>query len=181
LADRSGVRFAVASTEIEREACFRLRRAAVTERGWDRVDDALERDAFDDTAVHVVGHRDRDPICCGRLVLPPGPLPTEVACGITVEPAGNVVDVGRMTVAASVRRADRAVFLSLLAALYLETRKRGYVTGCGMMAPNVRSLLRHLGVGVELLGPDRPFLGDVRAPVRFDVAIHGAGVLERWR
>jgi N-acyl-L-homoserine lactone synthetase len=158
-----------------------LRRAAVTERGWGSADDAFERDEFDDTAVHVVGRRDGQPICCGRLVLPPGPLPTEVACGIAVEPAGKVVDVGRMTVAASVRRADRGVFLSLLAALYLETRKRGYVTGCGMMAPNVRSLLRHLGVGLEVLGADRPFLGELRAPVRFEVAVHGAGVLERWR
>jgi N-acyl-L-homoserine lactone synthetase len=181
LTDRSGVRFAVAATEDDRDICFRLRRAAVTERGWDIDNERLERDAFDDAAVHVIGRRDGQPACCGRLVLPPGPLPTEVACGITVEPAGNVVDVGRMTVVAHVRRADRAVFLSLLAALYLETRKRGYATGCGMMAANVRSLLRHLGVGVEVLGPDRPFLGDLRAPVRFDVAVHGPAVLERWR
>ena len=126
------------------------------------------------------GARDGEAVCCGRLVLPPGPLPTEAACGLVVEPAGQVVDVGRMVVVPVARRADRGLFLALLAALYRETRARGYTTGCGMMAPNVRALLRHLGVSVDVLGPDRWYRGEERAPVRFEVAVHGRGVLERW-
>jgi len=73
------------------------------------------------------------------------------------------------------------MFLSLLAALYLETRARGYTTGCGMMAPSVRSLLRYLGVSLDVLGPDRMFQGERRSPVRFDVAVHGDAALARWR
>jgi len=181
LANRSGVSFAVASTDADRDHCFRLRLAAVTERGWALESQDPERDSFDDRAVHVVGWRDGAAVCCGRLVFPPGPLPTEMVCGITIEPAGSVVDVGRMTVASSVRRSDRAMFLSLLAALYLETRARGYTTGCGMMAPSVRSLLRYLGVSLDVLGPDRMFQGERRSPVRFDVAVHGDAALARWR
>jgi N-acyl-L-homoserine lactone synthetase len=180
LARRSDLEFAVATTDAQRAACFALRRQAVREGGWDDAADEGEQDAFDAAAVHLLGSRRGQPCCCGRLVLPPGPLPTEVAFGITVEPAGAVADVGRMTVVASVRRADRAAFVALLAALYLETRRRGYTTGCGMMAPNVRALMRHLGVRLDVLGPDRAYRGVWRAPVRFDVAVHAAGVVERW-
>jgi N-acyl-L-homoserine lactone synthetase len=181
VAGRSDLAFAVATTDAERATCLALRRRAVHEGGWGDAGDEGEWDPFDAAAVHLLGSRRGQPCCCGRLVLPPGPLPTEAACGITVEPAGAVVDVGRMTVVAAVRRADRAVFVALLAALYLETRRRGYTTGCGMMAPSVRSLVRHLGVQLDVLGPDRAYRGALRAPVRFDVAAHAAGVIERWK
>ena len=49
-----------------------------------------------------------------------------------------------------------------------------------MMAPNVRGLLRQLGVALDVLGPDRCYCGEERAPVRFDVAAHGREVLDRW-
>lgn len=179
LASRAGMRFAVATTGAERSIALRLRQTAVQEKAWDD-DGEPEWEAFDDGAVHVVGWRDGEAVCCGRLVLPPGPLPTEVACGIVVEPAGQVVDVGRMVVAPSARAADRSAFVALLAALYRETRARGYTIGCGMMAPNVRALLRHLGVALDVLGPERRYRGEERAPVRFEVAVHGPGVLERW-
>ena len=52
-------------------------------------------------AVHVVGWDGETAIATGRLVLPPGSLPTEDVCGIIVEPHGHVADVGRMTVARS--------------------------------------------------------------------------------
>jgi hypothetical protein len=130
--------------------------------------------------VHVLGRRDGAAASCGRIVLPPGPLPTELACGITIEPRDRVVDVGRMVVAPAARGRDPTVFAALLGALYLETRAHGYTTGCGMMAPNVRALLRHLGVRLDVLAPDRLHRGALRAPVRFDVDLHGADVLARW-
>lgn len=183
LATRAGVRFVVAATDAERAAAYRLRRAAVTEKRWQDTPQAAadgEQDTFDPAAVQVIGYRDDEAVCCGRLVLPPGPLPTETVCGITVEPAGRVVDVGRMVVAPAARSQGGGVFLALLAALYLETRARGYTAGCGMMAPNVRVLLRGLGIAHDVLGPDRPYLGEPRAPVRFDVAAHGPDVLHSW-
>ena len=181
LAVRSGVRFGIAATDAERMATFGLRHAAIAEHGW-RPDtgEQTERDLFDERAVHVIGRRDGELICSGRLVLPPGPLPTEEACGIRVRPAGRVVDVGRMVVAPQARGPDRTVFLALLAALYLRTRRLGFATGCGMMTPTTRVLLAHLGIALELLGEDRPYWGVDRAPVRFDVGLHGDTVLARW-
>jgi N-acyl-L-homoserine lactone synthetase len=179
LTARSGVRFDVAVDE-DRDDAYRLRRDAVRERHWsDLGRDETELDEFDLAAVHLVGRRDTVAVCCGRLVLPPGPLPTEVACGLVIEPVGEVVDVGRMVVTPAARQPAGTVFLALLAALYLETRNRGYTTGCGMMASGVRSLLRHVGVQLDVLGPDRAYRGVQRAPVRFDVNVHGRSVLER--
>jgi hypothetical protein len=49
-----------------------------------------------------------------------------------------------------------------------------------MMTPTTRVLLAHLGIALELLGEDRPYWGVDRAPVRFDVGLHGDTVLARW-
>ena len=46
-----------------------------------------------------------------------------------------------------------------------------------MMSPRVRSLVRLLGLQLEVLGDDRPYWGEPRAPVRFAVTVNAA----RWR
>ena len=122
------LRFAVAGSQDERDAAFRLRHDAVVSRGWAsprELDGGREHDPFDATAVHVVGWDGTTPACAGRLVFPPHPLPTEVACSLTVEPRGQVVDVGRMVVAPSFQDARHETFVLLLGALYLEVRRRG--------------------------------------------------------
>jgi len=181
LAARSDVRFEIAATDADRAIAYRLRHDAVTEKQWSsETGSGIERDEFDDTALQLIGWRHGTAVCCGRLVLPPGPLPTEVACGIVVQPVGRVVDVGRMVLAPVARGPDKTIFVALLAALYLQVRRQGFTTGCGMMAVNARVLLRHLGIGLDVLGEDRPYWGVQRAPVRFDVSLHGSTVLERW-
>jgi hypothetical protein len=177
------IRFVVASSDDERDAAFRLRYDAVVASGWANpkdLDESRERDEFDPGAVHIVGLDGDTPACTGRLVLPPGPLPTELACGLAVEPAGQVVDVSRMVVAPTHQRPDHRVFVALLGRLYLEVRSRGYSVGCGMMTPSVRALTRQLGFALDVLGPDRIYWHERRAPVRFEVARHAASVLERW-
>jgi N-acyl-L-homoserine lactone synthetase len=178
LARRASVRFTVATTDADRDAAFRLRAQAVTERGWG--DGSSDVDEFDRHATHLVGWSDDEPVCCGRLVWPGGQLPTEAACGIVVEPAGRVVDVGRMVVAPAARDRRSEVFRALLAVLYLETRRQGYSVGCGLMAPNVRAVLRLMGVPLEVLGPSFWHRGALRAPVRFSVGREGAELLARW-
>jgi len=42
-------------------------------------------------------------------------------------------------------------------------------------------MCRQLGFRVELLGPDRPYWHEVRAPVRFEVGREAAGLVERWQ
>ena len=122
LAVRSRLSFGTARTDAERDVALGLRRAAVAEKRWDGGTGTPTTTPSTARAVHVVGWREGEPICCGRLVLPPGPLPTEVACGFVIEPAGRVVDVGRMVVVPGARDHGSAVFLALLAALYLETQ-----------------------------------------------------------
>jgi GNAT superfamily N-acetyltransferase len=174
--DRSGLRFEVAHDEAARRASFRLRAEAASARGW--VGPA--RDAYDDGAVHVVGWDGDDAVCGGRIVFPPGPLPTEQECGLVVEPAGAVADVGRMVVAGSHQQLGAGTFMALLAALYLQVRARGFDVACGMMAANVRMLTRFLGLRLEVLGPEREYWSELRAPVRFELDLNIPTLQARW-
>ena len=112
-------------TTSERRLAYALRGRTVVERGWlrpDELDDGLERDAYDERALHVLGLDDDEIVCTGRVVLPPG-LPTEDDCDLVVEPRGEVVDVGRMCVAASHQSREHAVFVGLMCALYAQMRR----------------------------------------------------------
>jgi hypothetical protein len=183
---RSGYCFTLADDEVARDAAYRLRHEAVIDQGWyhdsgnSRLD-GRERDRHDARAIHLLGWDGEQAIATGRLVLPPGPLPTEEACGLIVEPRGHVADVGRMTVARSYQGSGHPVFLALLARLYLEVRARGFDVACGMMSPRARALVRLLGLQIEMLGDDRLYWGEPRAPVRFSVLINETPLATRWR
>ena len=173
---RSGLRFSVAQHDDDLDAAFRLRADAVAAQGWTGQD----RDGYDDRAVHVLGWSDDEPVCAGRIVFPPGPLPTEAACGLVVEPAGRVADVGRMVVAPSHQEFGHGRFVALMAGLYLEVRAQGFTAACGMMAARVRALTRFLGLRLQLLGPERPYRGELRAPVYFELERNFPTLAARW-
>jgi hypothetical protein len=86
-----------------------------------------------------------------------------------------------MTVARSHQGSNHSVFLALLARLYLEVRARGFDVACGMMSPRARALVRLLGLQIEMLGDDRLYWGELRAPVRFAVMINSDSLETRWR
>jgi N-acyl-L-homoserine lactone synthetase len=140
----------------------------------------MERDEFDAVAVHVLGWDADEPVCTGRLVYPPGPLPTEVACGLVVQPRGRVVEVGRMAVLRSHQTFGHGTFLALLCMLYRQAREAGYEVACGMMAAPARSLVDRLGLRLEQLGPEHVHHGQPRAPVRFALASNVAPLADRW-
>jgi hypothetical protein len=163
--------YRVAVGDVEREAAYRLRASAVLERGWCTAADlpgGMERDEYDDRAVQVIGWDGEVAISTGRVVLPPG-LPTEAACGLIVEPRGRVVDVGRMCVARSHQSLEHAAFIGLMSRLYLVMREHGFGVACGMMSAPARLLVRHLGLQLEILGPERMYWNESRAPVRFSL------------
>jgi hypothetical protein len=179
----SPYRFTVATAPAERSLAYRIRAAVMVQAGWapaDAFPDGRESDAFDDVAVHVLGWDGAEPFCTGRLVLPPGPLPTEVASGLVVEPSGRVVDVGRMAVLRSHQTFGHGAFLALLCRLYLEARQAGFEFACGMMAAPTRSLVARMGLRLEQLGPERRHSGQLRAPVRFVLTATAGSLLDRW-
>jgi hypothetical protein len=183
MVDAAPLRFTVASSDAERNEAFRLRHDAIVAQGWARpneLDAGREHDEFDAGAVHIIGWDGEIAVCAGRLVPPPGPLPTELACAIVVEPTGHVVDVGRMVVAPTHQDPAHRTFVLLLGRLYLEVRALGFGVGCGMMTAPVRALCRQLGFRLEVLGPERVYWHEARAPVRFDVGRDSTSLLSRW-
>ena len=179
----SPYRFTTAVGAQQQSAAYRIRAAASVEAGWATpgdFPDGMERDAFDPVAVHVLGWDGDEPICTGRLVFPPGPLPTEEACGLVVEPQGQVVDVGRMAVLRAHQTFGHGTFLALLCALYREVRVAGHEIACGMMAAPARSLVGRLGVRLDELGPPRLHHGELRTPVRFILSANVSPIADRW-
>ena len=176
-------RFTVPTTRPEKEVAFRLRHQAALAEGWVRAEqfpDGLEHDAFDERATHIVGWDHDQPVCTGRLVFPPAALPTEHATSAIVEPRGEVADVGRMSVAPNYQSYRHAAFLALLCRLYLEMRSRDIEVACGMMSARARSLVRRLGLRLEMLGADRPYWGEQRAPVRFALTVNAKALHNEW-
>jgi hypothetical protein len=168
---RSPFDYRVADGDSEREIAYRLRGGAVLDRGWCTASDlpgGMERDEYDDRAIQVIGWDGDVAMSTGRVVLPPG-LPTEEACGIVVEPRGGVVDVGRMCVAPSHQSLEHAAFIGLMCRLYLVMRERGYRFACGMMSPPARAMMGLFGLQLEILGPERTYWNEPRAPVRFSL------------
>ena len=175
------LQFTLATSAKDRNAAFKLRHSAIVERGWSAgTVDGHDRDVYDQCSLIVVGWHSGDAVASGRLVLPPGPLPTEVECGIVVAPAGRVVDVGRMVVASSHQAWHRGAFVALLAALYLEMRRQGYDVATGLMARDARALVRLLGLRLDVLGPEVITQGAARAPVRFACDDADEMLLQRW-
>jgi hypothetical protein len=176
--------YRLAADDRERELAYRLRGQVVLDQGWRTADEmpgGLERDEYDDRALHVLGWDGDVAMSTGRVVLPPG-LPTEDACGLVVDPPGEVVDVGRMCVLPGHQGLEHAALIGLMCRLYLEMRAHGYAVACGMMSDRALVLVRHLGLTVERLGPPREYWNEPRTPVRFSLLSH-VEVIERgaWR
>ncbi len=178
------VHFAVATSDAEREAIFRLRYDAVVRRGWAdpaAFPEGLERDAYDDVAVLLGGWEGERLVATGRIVFPaPGlRLPTEAAFDMTIQPAGAVANVDRMVVAADRSSAEHRILLGLLGALWLEVRQRGIHVWIGINSQAMIRLYRRLGFTLEVLGPPRLHWGEERYPVRFDGRSGAATFLRR--
>jgi hypothetical protein len=168
---RSPFDYRVAGDDSEREIAYRLRGGTVLDRGWCTAGDlpgGMERDKYDAHAIQVIGWDGDVAMSTGRVVLPPG-LPTEVACGLVVEPRGEVVDVGRMCVARSHQSLEHAALIGLMCRLYLAMREHGFEVACGMMSVPARALMGLFGLRLEILGPERTYWNESRAPVRFSL------------
>jgi N-acyl-L-homoserine lactone synthetase len=149
----------VAQTKDERDGAFRLRfEVYCQECGYldpRRYPDGLERDAFDDHAVHALAVDPTGAVAGAvRLVLPsPLGLPTQ-----DYFPRWNggdishLAEVSRLIVAPPYRGASQPILLTLAATLYQESVRRG-VSGwlCTMFVPTWR-LFRRMGIPFRLAG-----------------------------
>lgn len=179
LADRlisqaAPVSFRLATTEVEREATYRLRAQTVVSRGWKTATELggdQERDMYDDHALHLVGCEGGRVIATGRLVLPePGRrLPTEAEHDLVIEPRGQVVNFDRIIVDPAVHDRGHRLSLALLAAAARETLNLGYDHWAGIDSRPMIRLWRLMHFSVQVLGPSRIYWGEERFPVRFDL------------
>ncbi len=168
LADEAGVQLSVAETPAELIGVHRLRYREAAEQGRttardDR--DGLERDIFDARALQLCAWDGETLVGTLRLVLPMvgKPLPTEQAFGLTVQPAGEVVDVGRPLIAPELGgESGRRAADGLLAQAWFETRARGYRVMAGIATESLVSRYRSLGLEVELLARREDALYAVR-------------------
>jgi N-acyl-L-homoserine lactone synthetase len=169
------LRFDLAQTDAERTAVYRLRYDAVIERGWGKPEDfpnELERDQYDDVAIHIAGWESDRLIATARLVFPSsaGRLPTEEAFDLEIEPRGHVVDLGRFVVARSHSDMEHRVLAGLLARCWLEMRAHGFAHACAAFAsPAMIRVYRFMGFEITPLGPARRYWGEDRLPIRFNV------------
>jgi hypothetical protein len=74
-----------------------------------------------------------------------------------------------MCVAPSHQSLEHAAFIGLMCRLYLVMRERGYRFACGMMSPPARAMMGLFGLQLEILGPERTYWNEPRAPVRFSL------------
>ena len=172
LADTAPLRVGIARTEGERIECYRLRYEAVVRRRWAdpaEFPEGLERDAYDDVALHLVGWLDDRLAATARLVLPRPEirLPTEEVFGATIEPAGRVADLGRMALAKGVRGGQHPL-VTLLALGWRTARENNAVALCAALTRPMTRLYDALGVPVRVVGPPRRYWGRDRYPVVFD-------------
>lgn len=179
------LRFCVAQSQAELQVVYRLRYEVVIARGWAQPEDlpeGLERDEYDDFAVHIVAWDGAQIAATSRIVLPAPDraLPTERAFEIKIEPHGQVADMGRQIVARAYGSVEHLVFAALLAQTWLEIHARGCTLVCGDFTPVVTRLYRLMGFQVAQVGPAREFWGEERFPIVVDVASSVPTLLKHW-
>ncbi len=167
------VRFGIATTPAELEAIWQLRATVIVERGWaqpDQIPDGMERDHYDDRAVHVAGWDGATLAATARIVLPAPDevLPTEEHFGVVAEPHGQVANLDRFIVARSYSNTGHRVATGLASASWLELRRNGYHMFVGVLTPGIIRLYRRAGWQVTPIGPSRTYWGEERTPCRFD-------------
>ena len=176
--------FRRARSEGELEAVFRLRYRVCVDRGWvkaEELPDGVERDAYDERAIHLTAWDGERLAALCRIVLPePGRrLPVEATFDLVLEPPGQVVDLGRVAVADTYRGNDRRVLSGLVGCAWLEARSLGFHDCSGVASKPMLELYRRAGLEMTVLGPPRLSWGEWRMPIQIDVVRTAERVIRR--
>lgn len=156
--------------EMEREAAYRLRGRALAEMGLDvaaALPGGRECDAFDASAVHIVGRDAGAVIATCRLVLPaPGRrLPMLAAYALSLHAPADLVEWGRLVVDPAYRGDGHSVFMGLAARGWLSLRARGFTRAIAATPKRLVSLFDALGFAVTVLGDPQVYWGEERYPI----------------
>ncbi len=167
--------FRVAHLAEEQNEIFRLRYETVVQMGWadaSTFPDGMERDAYDDQAIHLAGWDGETLACTARLVLPSPArrLPTEDAFNLDIEPRGSVIDCSRLIVAPRYRASEHRIFLGLLGAIWLEACRAGILRICGIQSEAITGLFEKNDIQLLRLAPSRDYFGDSRHPILLDIS-----------
>lgn len=166
----------LARDEEERDATFRLRARQVVDGGWvaaDRVPDGVERDGYDDDALHIGAWNGPQLAGTMRIVLPQPDrlLPVEEAFGLRIEPCGAVVEAGRLVIGPAYRGDPaHAIWGALYALAWHTMRPLGFAVLAGAVPPGLLERMLAVGLPFETLGPAQVHWGQPRHPVRLDPA-----------
>ena len=169
------VRFTSAQLPEEREVIYRVHYAEVIQKGWatpEDMPDGVERDEYDDQALHMVGWENDRMVITGRLVFPSPnrPLPTEAVYNLEIAPSQQVVDTGRAILLLADRSdAQHKLFLGLMGYAWQEMRARGYCHVCATMTASMLRLYRLMGIHWQALGEPRLYWGELRHPCKYDL------------
>jgi N-acyl-L-homoserine lactone synthetase len=175
-ADRR-IRYTTAQTPAEIEQVLRLRYQTVIAKSWAKPEDypdGMERDEYDDDAIHIVGWQEENLAVTMRLVLPSPtrPLPTEAAFNIRIEPYGQVTDGSRAIVAPDFRDRSQTLFFGVFARVWVEMRHHGYELICGTFTQSMIEWIGQYEKGgfvIETLGEPQEYWGEKRYPSKFNI------------
>jgi hypothetical protein len=170
LARFRGLQFRRAESPADKTAVYCLRCCTVLEQGWgtpDQFPAGIERDMYDDDAVHISVWDGHVLAAANRLVFPaPGrDLPTAAAYDLSPEAVRGAVDWSRTCVAPPYRGRHPEVLAGLMVRTWLELRAHGFTLACGVLNRSMQRLYRRMGFSVERLGAPRFHWGEVRHPV----------------
>jgi len=165
--------FRLLRSASEKETAFRLRYRVAVESGWvspSDLPDGVERDHFDDDALHVGGWASGSLIATMRLVVPSPVrrLPTEEAFTLVIDSTRPVVDWGRVSVAAEHRGPEHRVFWALLARAWFEGRARGFAVVAGVCSEEMIDRYREAALPISILGEPQLHWGELRYPIGID-------------
>jgi N-acyl-L-homoserine lactone synthetase len=169
-----------AASVAERRACYRLRYRCVVDQGWaDPSDfpDGMERDSYDELAVHLCAWERSALAGTVRLVFPRPELelPIEREFGVDLGGWGEMVDGGRLVVAPGYRgQAGHRVLAALFARCWQLAREAGLSRFAAVAPDGVIQLYRSVGLHIEVVGEPRRFWGEDRRPIVISGADPGA-------
>ena len=147
-----------------------------------RFPNGMERDAFDDAAVQILGWDGQMPIATCRVLTPDSDraLPILTEFGIDLPDAGGVAECGRLVVDPGYRGDGHSVILGLAAQGWMSLRDRGYSRVIAATTGRLIALFEALGFRIARLGPAREYWREERFPILFDGGATALGVEQEW-